>query len=252
MRIHTSYITSKGKVRPKNEDTILIAGICVTEYEKIFSNKLEFNSAQFAVADGMGGHTNGDLASKTVISSIKGTVPKNFSEAKKMILSAKRELELIAQTLNLKKNIGTTLSGISFFGNECIVFHSGDSRIYRSRNGDLQKLTNDHSYVQELIDLGRISTEEARVHPDKNILKKAVMSGGDQDLEFFDLTLEKVKVGDVYLLCTDGLWETMSDEELYLILAKETNEKRIELFFERSFETGKDNISIILIDIESI
>lgn len=251
MKIRASYITSRGRVRLNNEDSILVSNRLISESEKIFHESCEGQSFLFAVADGMGGHGNGDIASKTVISAFVGDVPKNPIEVKSRVLKAKSELENVADGLGLKKNIGTTLSGLSIFGSRCTIFHSGDSRIYRIRDNLLTKLTLDHTYVQELVDSKEILPEDMRFHPQKNILSKAVMSSRNGDEDFFEIAEENVCLGDVYLLCTDGLWETMSDEEIFASLKNPKN-ARIESLLAKSQERGKDNISMIILEIERI
>ncbi len=252
MKVLAGYVTSKGTIRSKNEDSILIHHRMISESEKIFHETLEDDALLFAVADGMGGHLYGDIASQIVLKSLTGTVPKTVNDVQRKILQAKSDLETEGESLHLKKSIGTTLSGMVFCKNRGIVFHSGDSRIYRLREGSLKRVTRDHTYVQELVDLGKIHNEDARFHPRKNLLLKAVMSSKNEESDFYDISEENLQEGDVYLLCTDGLWETMSDEEIISALANEKNEKRVEILFEKSFEIGRDNISIIVAELIKI
>ena len=144
------------------------------------------------------------------------------------------------------QGMGTTVVVVLFYNNMVTVAHVGDSRVYRLRNGDLAQITNDHSLVQELIDRGFFTPEEAEANTPKNLVTRAL--GIDETVEV-DISEETARPGDIYLLCSDGLNDMVDDEEIRLTLSKYSAnlvEAAHELVRLANESGGKDNISVVL------
>ena len=141
---------------------------------------------------------------------------------------------------------GTTLTAILIFGRRIYLTHVGDSRAYLLSNGQLKQLTTDHSYVRRLIDAGQLSEEEALIHPQRNMLYKAVGLGGIMDIDTFTQTLPKK---GTLIICSDGLWGLVSDTSITNVVQKDTSlwDRANELINLAREAGGHDNISAILI-----
>lgn len=232
--------TNKGKVRERNEDNNIVLG------------PDENGVIVFAVADGMGGMDFGDLASKKAIEVVEemqkaGVPPKKkvsgfidaiFSEANKRIIKECCEKKSLY-------GMGTTLSFCITYKDGLAVGHIGDSRIYTAGSDGIRQITKDHSYVEDLIDSGRITREQAKHHPNRNFITRAL--GIDLDIvpDIFESDISGISK---ILLCTDGLSNAVEDEEIFEIINSTTQpqeavDKLIDLANERG---GKDNITVQL------
>lgn len=197
--------TDVGLQRKNNEDSCAVlegAGLCV-------------------VADGMGGHLGGEIASNIAIESVTDAFkerPGNGQDERKdaelltkCIKSANKEIYRRGNADAALKNMGTTIVASVLSGDYIVTANVGDSRIYRVRDKKLQQVTEDHSWVGELRKKNLISEEDARSHPLKNIITRAL--GMEPTVEV-DVKWEKAKSGDIYLLCTDGLTDLVPDSEI--------------------------------------
>jgi protein phosphatase len=207
-----------------------------------------------ALADGMGGHAAGEVASKLVISAL---VPLDDDEPGDDLLAELRAAtadgnaaitNLIAEQPDLE-GMGTTLTAILFAGNRIGLVHVGDSRAYLLRDGKLSQITKDDTFVQSLIDEGRISPEEAHTPPQRSLLLRALTG---HEMEPF-LTVREARAGDRYLLCSDGLSGVVSEETLAETLRnpdpKTTADRMIELALRGG---GPDNVTCIVADVVDI
>lgn len=174
-----------------------------------------------AVADGMGGHAAGELASSTAVATLAeldseelpaGDVLTALDDA--MLTSAERITQFIAADPS-RAGMGTTLTAVLWRGGRIALIHVGDSRAYLVRDGELTQITHDHTYVQTLIDAGRITAEEARSHPKRNLLLRAIDGNGAPEGE---TSIREARVGDRYLLCSDGLSGVLPDRVLERVL----------------------------------
>jgi serine/threonine-protein phosphatase Stp1 len=173
----------------------------------------------WVVADGMGGHAAGDYVSNLIVDSLRHIQPSQ------VLASYADALRACLQDVNRAVRGETTKRGVSVMGStvvllaarddQAVCVWAGDSRLYRLRDGALQSLSRDHSYVQDLQDSGLISEAEARVHPRANIVTRAVGVEDDLDLAMIDL---HIRPGDTYLLCSDGLNKTAEDHEIRDVL----------------------------------
>ncbi len=235
--------TDKGKVRENNEDSYFIP------------NK-ELGINVFVLSDGMGGYNGGEIASKTAIEGTSKYIINNYDitfNEKNDILALVRGAIEYANMLVYEKasqnpdisNMGATIDVSLIIKDDIYIGHAGDSRIYRVRNNTIRKLTKDDSFVQKLIDDGKITKEDSLVHPDKNMITKAI---GMSKLVEPTTKIHKFIKGDILLMCSDGLTNMVKEEEIKEILL----DKRIvnpaeELVRKANLNGGKDNITVIVI-----
>jgi protein phosphatase len=210
----------------------------------------------FVVADGMGGHAGGDVASAIAIQSIAhvdrafDSVDEAESVLRAALLEANGELaESVFQHPELT-GMGTTVSGVVRVGDRLALAHIGDSRIYRWRDGELTQITKDHTFVQRLVDSGRITAEEAAVHPRRSVLMRVL---GDVDLNpEIDTEIVETQPGDRWLLCSDGLSGFVSDERVAELLVEHPDATTaVEALIDESLDEGApDNVTVVIVDID--
>lgn len=232
-----------GKAREMNQDSFYVS----EDNDEI---KL------FILADGMGGYKGGEIASKLAVISAKNFITNNFSKIEK---EKEEILKLISDSIEYANfivyekskespeisDMGTTLDICLIYNNKIFIGHIGDSRIYRIRKNVIRKLTNDHSYVAQLVKEGKITKEEAYNHPRKNMLLKAV---GCNSLVEPDVMYKGFLKDDILLMCSDGLTNMLRDEEIYQILL-ENPEKPVEALIKNANNAGgNDNITAIVVD----
>ncbi len=228
--------TDKGKKRELNEDYVLT---------------LKGNDYQLLiVADGMGGHNAGEIASKLASMRVRDYVFDAYSNTKDKeellriaISKANDAVYLKSQENKELSGMGTTLTSILVTGTNVYFGHVGDSRAYIIADGDIRKITQDHSLVQELIDNGSITESEAINHPQRNLITRAV---GTEKNVSIDTGCEQVKKGDIIMLCSDGLTNYISKEEILEIVKEKESGAVEELIRTANERGGSDNISIIL------
>jgi serine/threonine protein phosphatase PrpC len=204
------------------------------------------------VADGMGGAAAGDLASAVAIDTVRDVDPATSGEQMLTVLGSAvgRANERIAHLVNADPSLdgmGTTLTGALFDGTELGLVHIGDSRAYRLRDNQLERLTHDHSWVQSLVDDGKITEADAAIHPHRSLLLK-VLNG--QPANDPDLNLVSVAAGDRLMFCSDGVCGLVDDEEIEAALRlPELEEAVSKLVAEALAEGGIDNITVIVADV---
>ena len=208
----------------------------------------------FIVADGMGGHQAGDFASsysvKKFLESVSLSLQKNphkiFADA---IRYANRELIEKSKSNPELRGMGTTMVVLTIIGEKAYVANVGDSRLYLMEDS-LTQITVDHSLVQEMIKIGELTKESARLHPDKNIITRAVGAGRDINADFFEFTLTK---NSILLMCSDGLSNMVEDEQLAVLLKSAKTPEKIgkKLIETANRNGGKDNIAVIVIKLSA-
>jgi protein phosphatase len=243
MRFACAARTDVGVVRSGNEDSYLMAD----------------DRGLFVVADGMGGHAAGEVASEMAARLVAETYrpARGMSDDELMaqMVAAIRSANsaIFERTLQEhdKRGMGTTVTVLALLPRRYLIGQVGDSRAYVLRGGSLTQVTKDHSYVQEQVDAGRLSPEEARVHPYANVITRCVGSSGDVVPDLYIGTLE---AGDLLLLASDGLTGMMEDEDLQAILEQDGSlEDRVDaLIAEANRRGGLDNITVILVQIEEV
>ena len=225
------HATHVGLVRKHNEDSLTI---------------IEPNT--FVVADGMGGQAAGEIASQMLVATVTDVInsshePFDENILKSAILTANEKIIAESKQNKEREGMGTTATILHVSNHTAYYAHVGDSRLYKLESNILNQITQDHSYVQSLVRSGQITQEQANVHPMKNILTQAV--GGMHDLSV-DCGNFPVHSGDVFLLCTDGLSNMLSDQEITLILQSSHNPAG-DLIEAALNHGGKDNISVIIV-----
>lgn len=222
-----------GLVREINEDA------CLDQPER----------GLWAVADGMGGHTLGDFASRGVIETLSklppaGSLAELARNARERLQAVNRQLRMEA-ALRALPVIGSTVVVLFAWDRRCGYLWAGDSRLYVYRHGQLTQLTRDHSQVEELKAQGRLSPEEALGHPLRNLITRAV--GAAEILELDEALLE-VEDGDMFLLCSDGLTNEVSAEEICAALVNGSCRQAAEVLIELALKHGgRDNVSAVVL-----
>lgn len=237
LRLCSGYASDRGRRREMNEDSLIAA------------------APVFAVADGMGGHEAGEVASSICIrtlgeSGLVGQPPPVLSaeEFQDLLYTADERIRAAAGG-----RAGTTLTGAVLVQESgapyWLVFNVGDSRTYRLSGGGLEQITVDHSEVQELVDTGRISAEDALTHPRRHVVTRALGTGGDIDADFW---LLPAAAGDRLLICSDGLINEVGDEDIFKVLTSQTHPQDATdaLIAAALSAGGRDNVSVIVVDAE--
>ena len=211
----------------------------------------------FFVADGMGGHAGGEFASALSSQRI-AQIDANYATPDdagaamlNVILEANQALtETVANHPELS-GMGTTFSGMMFVEDQAMLGHIGDSRIYLYRGGSLRQITKDHTFVQRLVDLGRITPAEALVHPRRNVIMRVL--GDTNEVPQLDAEVMDVQPGDRWLLCSDGLCGYVSDEIIERNLgSSESAQEVTEVLIGEALEAGApDNVTIVIVDVLS-
>ena len=247
--VHTHLLTDVGKKRHKNEDSCVL---CAPEDEVLF----EHNGILFAVADGMGGASAGELASHLALQTVIDRYYAATADRSKRGIPALLREALGAANSNIfaeagknpdRQGMGTTVSVVVVRGDCCYVAQVGDSRVYisRGRSGGAHQLTDDHSLVAEQVRNGYLSEEEARNHSLRNLITRAVGIKDTVDVDLFSLKLQR---GDTLLICSDGLSNLVEDEEIGKALAMSNLQGAARLLVGRALTRGgTDNITVALL-----
>jgi serine/threonine protein phosphatase PrpC len=239
--------------------TVTPLSAAVSHVGKIRSNNQDSGYAGrhlFIVADGMGGHAGGDVASAIATKRLAEadtdyTIAEDAEQALRSAMIAANSL--LAETVfehSELTGMGTTVSSILRVGDQVALAHIGDSRIYRFRDGELEQVTADHTFVQRLVDSGRITAEEAAVHPRRSVLMRVL---GDVDAApEIDTKILDTQPGDRWLLCSDGLSSYVSEERLGTILGSvRSPQDAADRMVKESLDHGApDNVTVVIADID--
>jgi len=234
----TSARSAIGLVRQGNEDSAFVSGQVI------------------AVADGMGGHAAGEVASRIAVKTLQSLVPALTAQeidqdsVEDLLMhslhSIDEEIAFVADEEIEKRGMGTTLTALLLRNNTIALLHVGDSRCYRLRAGTLEQLSNDHTVIQELLDQGAISQAEAAEHPQRSMLTQALRGDGDVTPV---LQMYEVKKGDRYLLCSDGLSGVLTDKEIKIGLKKSDKDEAIKFLIDATYINGApDNVTVLIAD----
>lgn len=229
--------TDIGKERRINEDFFYIT-----------DKKDEIQLA--ILADGMGGYNAGEVASKTATQAVLEYIEEHFSKEeieetiRQSIEYANKVVYEKAKTKKELDGMGTTLDVCLIYNNKIYIGHIGDSRVYRIRDNEMQRITRDDSYVQTLIEDGKITKEEAFNHPKKNMITKALGCMGDVVPNIYEETFEE---NDIILMTSDGLTNMVKEEEI-LDIIKQNPEEAVEQLIKKANDNGGyDNITVVII-----
>ena len=251
MRFEAFARTDAGPVRENNEDSMLI----------------DLEAGLFVVADGMGGHASGEVASEIAVHTVKEILLGGQDPEETRLNRPLEEEESIRERLRYGMNqasvrirqkafqnpehrgMGTTLTVLLIDDDIAHFSHVGDSRLYLFRDGQLRRLTRDHTVVQNEIDAGRLSPELARIVPHKNILTQSVGYHGTVDP---DTATRPVDVGDIFLLCSDGLTDPLDDKYLGEIFQRTPFEDLAEELVQQALDNDtEDNVTVVVVKVLS-
>jgi len=242
--------TDCGAVRESNEDAFAVAA----------------HLGLFMVADGMGGEAAGDVASRTAIEQVLRAVedgettwpidtgihspesgPRRFLAG---IHRANRTIHRRAHEDRSLRGMGTTFAGLLLLERSAVIAHVGDSRVYRMRDGELERLTHDHSLVNHLIDRGYLRPDEAAGHPKRNVITRAI---GTREAVEIDTRIADLRAGDTFLLCSDGLHGELDDEEIATILREHADPSdAVGHLIDQAIENGgNDNVTAVLVRLDA-
>ncbi len=233
VRADYAALTDVGRVRPHNEDTVLA------------------QPPLFVVADGLGGHEAGEVASSIAVETVREHSPKHADAPAlaRAVRAANREV-IRATTEGIgRAGMGTTMTAAVIEGRRAVLAHVGDSRAYLLHQGRLQRLTQDHSMVADLIRTGQLTEAESRVHPNRSVITRALGTDADMEVDTYEIKLDG---GDRLLLCSDGLTSMLLDVHIEEILRRpaSAHDAALELIASANEAGGYDNISVIVVDIE--
>ena len=236
-------LTDTGRVRSMNEDYVFVS-----------ERPIGRISILLVVADGMGGHNAGERASSYAVEVLLQSIRKNKEKnpvkvMRRAIESANDMVYQESISSDRSRGMGTTMVAAVICKDRLYVANVGDSRLYII-NSQIRQITKDHSLVEEMVRLGKLTKEEGRNHPDKNIITRAV---GAEETVQIDCFEERIGIRDVVLLCSDGLTNMVSDEQIQQIINTEKNlQKAAELLVETANRNGgRDNITVLLISRKS-
>jgi len=235
----TSARSAIGLVRQGNEDSGFVS------------------SQLIAVADGMGGHAAGEVASRIAIKVLHSLVPALVSaevdedSVEDLLMhsfhSIDSEISVVTDEEIEKRGMGTTLTALLIRDKHISLLHVGDSRCYRLRGNTLEQLSNDHTVIQELLDQGAISQAEAAEHPQRSMLTQALRGDGDVTPV---LQMYEIKKGDRYLLCSDGLSGVLTEKEIKMGLKKSDKDEAVKFLVDATYVNGApDNVTVLIADI---
>ena len=235
--------SDKGPVRKNNQDCVYTSDAPIGDLLNVFM-----------VADGMGGHAAGELASRTAVNSmldcIRSSSEKNPAVSlKKAVRAANKAVYERSLEDMSREGMGTTMVACTFIENVLQAVNVGDSRMYVVTARDIRQITVDHSLVEEMIRRGGLTRDKARNHPEKNVITRAVGIKPDVEPDVFSVILES---GDTVLLCTDGLTNMVTDDRIRQIIsgASDIATAAEKLIGEANENGGLDNISVVLIRYE--
>jgi len=235
----SSARSTLGLVRSGNEDSAFVSGSLI------------------AVADGMGGHAGGEIASKIAIKTLQSLTPMltditiDLDSTEDLLLNSLHTIdseigEYAREAIELR-GMGTTLTALLAHNDRIALLHVGDSRCYRLRGNTFEQLSNDHTIVQELINQGAITATEAVDHPQRSVLTQALM--GDGNIVPL-LQIYEAQEDDRYLLCSDGLSAVLTEKEIKVLLKKSDKEAAIKALVDATYIQGApDNITIVIADL---
>ncbi len=240
------FYTNKGPGRDENQDGLYLDGEAFTDLDAPEARSYASALGLFAVVDGMGGMGGGDRARDIVLENLHGVaepqgLERAFADLARIMRRDGRENPQWA-------HIGATIAGVWLLPEKAIAFNCGDCRVYQIRSGYLERLTHDHSLVQQLVDDGALAEEEMRFHPRKNIVTAAIMAD-DPDPPVFT-KIARIKSGAAFLICSDGLWEALGNPEMEAQLAHGLAEAAKGLLEAALSAPARDNISFILLGLD--
>ena len=252
MQVRACGLSDVGRSRTHNEDCF----------------DIDADQGLFLVADGMGGHGHGEVASRLAIEAIReamiGSGPKSEGSqtasdagmrphAARLCAAFQAAHQKVVEAMQEDTSLlgmGTTAVGFAHESDIGVIAHVGDSRVYRLRDGELEQITQDHTWVNEQVMAGYLSADQAKSHPLKSVVTRAI--GGDRDVQV-DVREIELKAGDLFLLCSDGLNSMLSDEEIQGHLASGASLEEIchRLVGDANDHGGLDNVTVLVLAVDA-
>jgi protein phosphatase len=244
--VRFAFKSDRGILRETNEDYCNV----ITGYPDI--------PATFVIADGMGGHNSGEVASKMAVETVSDFIiksPELFKDEKLIsesiitsMLKANEKVFLEASEQESNHGMGTTMTIAAIYGEKLYLGHVGDSRAFLIRDNEIEKLTIDHTYIEELVKNGTITREQAINHPKRNVLTRAIGCEPNIAVDSYVYTIRK---NDVVLLCTDGLTNMIQEREIAEVIGKNSDPEKIcsELVSIANDRGGDDNITVVVFEL---
>jgi protein phosphatase len=242
--MRTANLTDRGRRRPTNEDSVRTC------------DDLNF----FMIADGVGGNRSGEIASQSALDALEKFIRHNppewlgsrdeiFRYFRAAVTYVNQFIIKLSEVKPQYAGMATTLAFAYIRDNEMYVANVGDSRVYLAHGDMIQQITDDHTYVNDLVKMGAITKDEAHMHARKNVITRAIGANANNEPDCFSVPLE---VGDRVLLCTDGLYDEVDDETMLKVLASTDDMSRCaeRLVSMANENGGNDNISVICVDLE--
>jgi serine/threonine protein phosphatase PrpC len=248
MYFHYAGLTNTGQIRDHNEDAFKLP-------EEIDVATLSTKGYLYILADGMGGHKKGEVASAVTIDTVDSEyyaivkpLPQDDPEENIIEALAQAIQKANYHVMEVTEGGGTTIVAAVLFGDVLVSMNVGDSRAYLLRDNELRLITRDHSLVSRLVEMGKITEEEALTHPRRNVLYQALGQGTEVEIHVYS---EKLQTDDIVILCSDGLWGEVSEPALKEVLNNASSplkaaEKLINL---ANASGGPDNITAIIIQV---
>lgn len=240
--------SDKGMVRSENQDR---AGVWVPPA----LDEARQKGNLFVVCDGMGGHNGGSVASATTVDALLASYRDGNQQGVRSRLAASIDRANAAVRVKAGaditlRNMGTTCVAVAIRGRRAQIAHIGDSRAYLIRDGRAEQLTRDHTYLNDLIEIGLLTPEKARNHPERNIITRCI---GMSDALQVDFLTREIKVGDVFLLCTDGLYNYVEPEELVqAVSTASAKDACVALVRFANLRGGEDNITCLIVKVTKV
>lgn len=243
--ISASLATDVGCTRLNNEDHI---EICFSDINR--------QKVIGIVADGMGGHAAGETASQEAVQNIQSNYfAKKYTDnpvrsLKNAVIKANTHIYQLALHDSKLSGMGTTVTALAIVNGFAYYAHVGDSRLYQLRNGVIQQLTHDHTLVAQMVIDGLITQEQAQSHPDRNILSRALGTQPNIEVDVVKSPIP-IQIGDIFILCSDGLYDLVTDSEIAETVNKYPPEEACHLLIEAARSAGGyDNISVIILAVQ--
>lgn len=249
MRLEVASLSHIGQVRQRNEDAL---GYFEPKEPQIRDRK----GSIFIVADGMGGHRGGEIASQLAVDTILDAyyATKESDPAKALDLAFKEANGVIIEKSRNDVSLygmGTTCTALVVRKGEGYFAHVGDSRAYLFREGELKQLTEDHSLVGEMVRSGILTDEDARTHPRRNVITRSIGTHEELSVDLSTVPLQ-LAVGDVFVLCSDGLTSLVGETELKVVLESNPPRKACEALIDLANEHGgKDNVTVQIVTVRA-
>ena len=244
MKLTAYSVTDIGRIRKLNQDYVFTSEVPIGPLPNLF-----------IVADGMGGHKAGEYASKCTVETIVGET--NLSTERGPVRVISKAVRKANQRIRKKAlsddnyfGMGTTLVVATIDEDGLCVANVGDSRLYLISRGEIHQITVDHSWVEEMVQMGELERKNARNHPDKNIITRAIGVMDEVDVDFFEV--DDISVGDIILMCSDGLSNMVEDTEILGIIESGGSiaDRAKRLVAAANMNGGRDNIAVVLVELQ--